>query len=237
MNFKEFQVQVQRTLPDLHKVYHVGGLPTNKTAIEELSYLKKNEDGTNNFINIPEVLNLVHTRMGMVSEISELMKGITNKDKVNVGEELGDQLWYIANDLTICNRMGFLDPGPYNEFSKYTFGKGIQATDGGVGNTLNEWFNAIVYNSCELVDYSKKYLAYGKPMDQIEYIRSVGYLLGAINNLAFSLKIDLDEYMEKIIQKLRKRYPNKFDADQAINRDTTAERVILDGIPDAASQV
>lgn len=213
MKFKEFQKEVKRTLPDLGNVYF--------------------NDPTENHLQggtLPkEILNLLHTRLGIVSEISELITAITNKDKVNAGEELGDMLWYVANDLNICLKAEFINQEEYNKLANYNFNHFFQATNGGTGNTLNIWLNCITYNSCELADYVKKYLAYQKPMDKVKYLKSVEYLLGAINNVAATLGIEITEYMDKIIAKLMKRYPEKFNSEQAINRDTDAERIILEG--------
>jgi len=62
-----------------------------------------------------------------------------------------------------------------------------------------------------------------------DYLRRIKYYLIGINNIAFTLGIDLESGMEKNIAKLRNRFPDKFDSDQAINRNTDAERVILEG--------
>ncbi len=230
MKFKEYQQATIRTLPNLQQIYHIGAAP-NHQAVGTMNYLTKDKQGLNVFTTLPEVLNLAHMRIGMVSELEELITAITNKDIINVGEELADQLWYISNDLNITAAMGFISEGAYNKLHNYEFTKEMQATNGGTDSKVNTWFNCLVFNSSKLADLFKKYLAYGKPMDSQEYLKTVEYYLAGINNLAATLGINLEHCMETNIAKLRKRFPDKFEADQAINRDTNAERQILEVPP------
>jgi NTP pyrophosphatase (non-canonical NTP hydrolase) len=220
MNFKEFCEDIQRTLPDLDSEYHL--INGKHTKEENLMYDRLPK----------ELLNTVHMRLGMVSEIEELMLAIHKNDPVNIGEELTDILWYAGNDLRIQRRKGFISVEFYNSMVNYNFKSGLQATDGGF-NTLSDGvdhqLHAIMYNSSKLTDYCKKNLAYGRPEPLDGYTKAITYLLAAVNNLAIHKKIDLEEYMQKVIDKLRKRYPEKFDADKAINRDVDAERKILEG--------
>ena len=46
--------------------------------------------------------------------------------------------------------------------------------------------------------------------------------------MSYHQKKDCLKMLQMNIDKLRKRYPEKFDSDLAINRDTDAERVILE---------
>lgn len=217
MKFNEYFNHTVRTLPKLDEVYHKNEAPPESVAI----------------VGLPNhTLDLVHMSFGMTSEIDELMYAIHNKDLVNVSEELADMLWYITNDLRIRHYMGFISDSDYALFKSFDFGKGIQATDGGyntIADGVNMQLMALVYNISKLSDPVKKYLAYGKPMDRESYTKTMVYLIAAINNIAFYLNIDLNNAMEKNIAKLKGRYPEKFDADLAQNRNLLKERSILEG--------
>jgi len=209
MEFKEYQEKAKRTLPNLHTKYFSGA-----------------------FVDCPvpaHMLNIVHTRLGIVSEIEELIIAIQKKDTVNIGEELGDMLWYIANDLTICKASGFLDSTNYEKFTKTKFGKPMSTDGGYMVEEGFPWLSSITKNSSALCDDVKKYLAYGKSMDLSKYIKNIDYLLGAVNNTAMSFDVNLEEYMDKNTAKLMGRYPEKFTEEAAINRDTDNERKILEG--------
>jgi len=214
MKFKEYQQLTKRTLPNLDEVY--------SNDIVLLPHLHD--------VKIPQdMLNLLHMRLGIVSEIEELILALRNKDSINIGEELTDMLWYISNDLNICLRMTFIDMNQYVTVSNIQFMFVPMVTDGGYKIEDGEgWFPSIVFNASKLTDYTKKWLAYNKPYTSDQYIKTIQYLLGAINNLAITYDINLEDYMERNIAKLQSRYPEKFTEHAAINRDLVKERAILE---------
>lgn len=85
----------------------------------------------------------------------------------------------------------------------------------------------IVTESGELMDALKKFLIYGKPLDEVNLREELGdsewYTALAIR----VLKAKYEEIWERNIAKLQKRYPEKFTEYHALNRDITAERLIL----------
>ena len=70
----------------------------------------------------------------------------------------------------------------------------------------------------ELSDVFKKHLAYNKPIDWVNVEEEVADAMWYIVNFCRINNID----------KLRKRFPDKFTEEAAINRDTTAERAELE---------
>lgn len=81
----------------------------------------------------------------------------------------------------------------------------------------------------ELQDAIKKNLIYGKPFDGVNVMEECGdvlwYLALALDAAGFTL-----EYcMQRNIDKLRKRFPDKFTQDRALTRDLDAERAALEG--------
>jgi len=80
----------------------------------------------------------------------------------------------------------------------------------------------------ELTDPFKKQLAYNKPVDWINVKEEIGDLMWYIGNLCYMLNFDLEKILEKNIEKLKTRYPDKFDSGYAIQRNLNKERSILE---------
>jgi len=81
----------------------------------------------------------------------------------------------------------------------------------------------------ELLDVYKKWFAYGKEIDLVNVKEEIFDCMWYLVNLCRMLDINLEEGMENNIAKLRKRFPEKFDKEHAINRNLDAERKILEG--------
>lgn len=238
MKLKEFAQEVQRTLPDLHELYCTPQEDGYFKSIGGLHYVKEitgdKDVRVTNHTSSFHILNQVHMRLGIAGELDELMTALHKKDNVNIGEELADMLWYVCNDIRIKVWREHILQADFNMLTEFEFVRVIMVTNGGFlthsGNDARAWFNAITFNASKLVDYVKKDLAYGKAEPpREEYNKTILYLLGAINNLAFDLKIDLEFFMGAVIEKLRIRYPGKFSATDAINRNLDAERKVLEG--------
>lgn len=80
----------------------------------------------------------------------------------------------------------------------------------------------------ELVDVYKKSLAYGKPIDVANEKEEIGDLMWYIANHCTNRGFDLSEIMATNIAKLQARYPEKFTSENAITRDLSKEREILE---------
>src|SRR5688572_17208871 len=80
----------------------------------------------------------------------------------------------------------------------------------------------------ELMDIFKRYRFYGKPVDWVHVKEEVGDVLWYLALVCESAGIPLEEAARANIEKLRVRYPEKFDADQALKRDLDAERKTLE---------
>lgn len=81
----------------------------------------------------------------------------------------------------------------------------------------------------ELMDAVKKYLFYGKEMDQVNMVEELGDL-GWYEEILMDTLSVVRGAVERInIKKLKKRYEGKFVETKAIGRDLDAERKILEG--------
>ena len=80
----------------------------------------------------------------------------------------------------------------------------------------------------ELLDVMKKHLAYGKQVDLVNIAEEVGDVLWYVAIILRRLNMSFEEVMQMNINKLQKRFPDKFDEQQALNRDLTKERAQLE---------
>lgn len=94
-------------------------------------------------------------------------------------------------------------------------------------NSLH-YISGVVTEAGELLDVLKKNIAYGKPIDYVNMKEEVGDLMWYIINLCDLYNWNIEEIMETNINKLRIRYPEKFNSEKAINRDLSAERAELE---------
>lgn len=166
------------------------------------------------------LLNSLHMTTGIMTEIPELVLAIVKNDKVNIAEEVADSLWYAAN-YAYVNDLAFS-----YEFSaerRILSFSGIE----NIGEELNTDGCMLLFAG-ELLDLDKKLLAYNKTRDLGYQRRMLTGFLDSVNNLAIEFGIDLEQAMENNIAKLRVRYPEKFDTELAINRNTDRERVELE---------
>jgi len=86
----------------------------------------------------------------------------------------------------------------------------------------------ICTESGELMDALKKYLFYGKPIDDTNVNEEVGDLFWYIAILADAFGFTFENSMEKNIAKLKARYPNRFTERDAQLRNLEKERKVLE---------
>ena len=80
----------------------------------------------------------------------------------------------------------------------------------------------------ELMDALKKHIFYGKTLDWVNVKEELGDLEWYTAVASDVSQVPLDEILAKNIEKLRKRYPEKFSEELALNRDLKGERTILE---------
>lgn len=80
----------------------------------------------------------------------------------------------------------------------------------------------------EIADAYKKHIAYGKELDLVNVREELGDAMWYIANLCNLHGWDLRDILDTNINKLALRYPEKFTAEKALNRDLKSEREILE---------
>ena len=82
--------------------------------------------------------------------------------------------------------------------------------------------------SGEFMDMMKKHILYGKPIDNTNLKEELGDLEWYIALAIDELNTTFGLVFETNINKLRARYPNKFTEHDALSRDLSKEREILE---------
>jgi NTP pyrophosphatase (non-canonical NTP hydrolase) len=80
----------------------------------------------------------------------------------------------------------------------------------------------------EFTDVLKKWVFYGRPVDEVNLEEELGDLMWYVAEAANALGADLGKIMATNIEKLRARYPDKFTEFDAQNRNLAKEREILE---------
>lgn len=81
----------------------------------------------------------------------------------------------------------------------------------------------------ELLDAYKKHFAYGKELDTVNVEEEIADIIWYISNLCRLKNIDFEKALQRNIDKLKARFPEKFTQKDALNRDLDVERKILEG--------
>ena len=72
--------------------------------------------------------------------------------------------------------------------------------------------------SGEAIDIVKKWLAQGHELDKKKLAKELGDIAWYLAETAYALDIPLEDILQANIDKLKKRYPEGFDAQRSINR-------------------
>ena len=71
----------------------------------------------------------------------------------------------------------------------------------------------------EAADLLKKHLMQGHPFDRERFARELGDVAWHLAEAATALDIDLEDVLRMNLDKLRRRYPEGFDAQRSIQRE------------------
>ena len=157
-------------------------------------------------------LDLSHMILGMVSELEELDESLVTKDIVNTGEEVADIYWYLMNYISFRELDIKLEQSNYNNYRLDS-------------NTLVHGLSITI---SKLSDLTKKYIAYSKYISsnkEVELILKIDKYLQAI---LLRKGLDLGNVLQNNIDKLKIRFPEKFNENEANNRNLTKERKELE---------
>lgn len=165
---------------------------------------------------LPNYEHFKHMAYGLTGEMGEFIDAVKKHeiygkelDVVNLHEEYGDLLWYLAGAMYTANLKG----STFDErLAIYTSaeGRSLLGINADISALAQDMVNA-ARDPCN------------------PYVDTVlRVLMGHIIQLSHLYEIDISRSMELNIQKLAKRYGDKYSDYAALNRDTEAERQILE---------
>lgn len=148
--------------------------------------------------------NVQHMRLGIFTEFGEIVDIFKRKfaygkevDVDHLSEEIGDLFWYLANLHNITERAFFTRVPDNNLISKQA-------------ETLEQAREALLgIDPVEVIS------------QDVEVLMFIGY------DIALAYELDIHEILEKNVAKLKERYPEGFNEDDAVNRDLEAEAEVL----------
>jgi NTP pyrophosphatase (non-canonical NTP hydrolase) len=86
----------------------------------------------------------------------------------------------------------------------------------------------LVTEAGEMMDQVKRTKLYGKKVDTINLVEEAGDIMWYLAILCDDLNIDFEELWEKNINKLKVRFPDKFNYQEAIDRKLSDERKAIE---------
>ena len=162
-----------------------------------------------------KTLDLLHCAIGISTEAGELLHAQYSMDKINIGEEIADQMWYASNMLRFIERT--IDE---DEVKKVI-------ADNMMFEPLS-YVNTSVQYASELLDLFKKHIYYGTELSYDKIYMVLVQIVITLYDLCKSYKLDMNKLLDNNINKLRIRFPEKFTQELAENRDLGAERKELE---------
>lgn len=150
-----------------------------------------------------------HMNLGMFGEfgeITEIVKKVfaygKELDKAHLAEEIGDMWWYIANFYTIIKEE-FVIPN-FSDFKTLALEKSKEEAVDVIISKMDPF--VVAANVSE---------------------KGPGVLISMSKEIIDAFELDLESILQNNLDKLKVRYPEKFDADKAINRDLEKENKVL----------
>ena len=172
---------------------------------------------SNSVVELGLTSRMFHGIVGICTELGEIVEAYekTEVDFVNVAEEIGDAYWYTAvlfDELNIKS----------SEVQNLE----ILSTD------MNSLPLFLVAMSTDMLDKTKKTMFYGKKYSsealKLQVIAFYNALGMCVNGLKNYLDVSKEKIWEINLNKLKIRYPEKFNLNDAEVRNLTAERIVLE---------
>lgn len=79
----------------------------------------------------------------------------------------------------------------------------------------------------EIQDTLKKHIYYGAILDKDNLVEELGDVLWYVALLCNALQVNMNNVMDRNIEKLKRRYGDKFSKDKALNRNVEFEQKVF----------
>ena len=180
--------------------------------------------------------NLLHMEAGIAGEflgeaVDILKKTFAYKkplDKVHLGEELADTVWYCAGVETI-NKL----PGTVIVFDE----EAIASVENIKNQTITYIKESVEIRSSSIETECLGIILANKRAVDSTNRGAILAIIGICMGICEVLEIDFWQALTNNISKLQVRYPEKFTEEAALNRDLVAERVELEKVSDCPDNV
>ena len=180
--------------------------------------------------------NLLHMEAGIAGEflgeaVDILKKTFAYKkplDKVHLGEELADTVWYCAGVETI-NKL----PGTVIVFDE----EAIASVENIKNQTITYIKESVEIRKSSIETECLGVILANKGAVDSTNRGGVLAIVGICMGICEVLEIDFWQALTNNISKLQVRYPEKFTEEAALNRDLAAERVELEKVSDCPDNV
>ena len=180
--------------------------------------------------------NLLHMEAGIAGEflgeaVDILKKTFAYKkplDKVHLGEELADTVWYCAGVETI-NKL----PGTVIVFDE----EAIASVENIKNQTITYIKESVEIRSSSIETECLGVILANKGAVDSTNRGAILAIIGICMGICEVLNIDFWQALTNNISKLRIRYPERFTEEAALNRDLAAERAELEKVSDCPDNV
>jgi len=180
--------------------------------------------------------NLLHMEAGIAGEflgetVDILKKTFAYKkplDKVHLGEELADTVWYCAGAETI-NKL----PEMEMCFDKMS----LEAIERVKNQTITHVKKSVELRKSTIETECLGFILANKGAVNSTNRGAILAIVGICMGICEVLEIDFWQTLTNNISKLQVRYPEKFTNEAALNRDLVAERAELEKVSDCPDNV
>lgn len=150
--------------------------------------------------------HLVHSMLGLAGEVAEILQDKSNRR--NVIQEIGDCMWYIGVG---CTGVGFdMEDFDLNNYDP------------------DDYYEALSIETGIACDLVKRHIYYGVELNRDKLIKTYCKIVTCLVIIATEAGADLHECLILNVDKLRIRYPDKFDPSKAVNRNVKKENEIFE---------
>lgn len=153
--------------------------------------------------------------LGIAGEAGEVAEAVVMKRKQKIGEELGDELFYVA---ALAGDLGL----SLSEFS-LDFRINFRMKFATFCNPESLALDLSI-KAARMAELIKKHLGQGHPIKMAAVKELLADLLLCMASLAAEYELTLDAIAQQNIDKLTKRYPNGFSTADSLSRSDRGER-------------
>jgi len=164
-------------------------------------------------------LRLLHGAIGICTEVGELLEAMNRKevDAVNLAEEIGDILWYLAIfEREFDFELSIITADRYFERILYI--------------NFHDTVEKLAMQSSQLLDFYKKKAFYARLINNDTIEEKCQEIFNTVYFMITGLGFNLDDIKTNNIAKLQQRFGDKFCETKANNRNLDAERDILESL-------